>query len=500
MKKFLALLTAAAMIMSFTACKAKETDGGEGTDNDGGNKKSGGTVSYEDAERGFFKKGTGGYSKLLDVTSGASDGATMTITFTPEDYITDMMGGVQLNPTVFDIAANMAGNDVYVGYIYKNGSKVNMTADMWMNGGSMIMLIPNLTDKYIVTEVEQGVNAAMGGYTDALGKLPAPPSEAEIEKVVNKVYDEYFELFKNVEPEKDVEVSAGGITVKSEKTEIRLTDESVMKLALALLNAVKESDEIKNYMTDFVAIMAETDPSIGSVDINSLIDEAVKSLNDDLANETGPDITENVVTMAVYISGSDIVKRDMTVYTNGAEYGYFSYTSLNDGNSYATEALTRTSDPATLMSVTDSGTASGGTRTGESVFTVNAGENENCTIKAAYSDLSENSGKITLTSDDIIPGGAEIGLTYGKNSFIGSFAMGGVKVATVEIAVSEGATAKPVPALNESNSVSADNVSSVFDASVNPFANLDDNGVYDLVGMMLFGQMSAQYSLPDITY
>jgi len=463
MKKILAFLTAVAMLLSFTACKK--------------------SANYESAERSFVKKGVGEYSKLFALANGdaKSEGKTLTMKFTPEDYILDLLGqsGTKVNPTVFEITEEVNGKDVYVNYIYKNGSKEIISADLWVTEKNLIMLLPALSDKYISQELEEGLGAALGG--SSLASIE-PPSDKAVQKVIDKVYDEYFKLYKDAPVEKNVEVEVEGLSVKANKTDIKITAEDAAQLASALLEAVQDSDEIKDFISDY---MTASNPYVyEDFDIDDMLEQALEGLED--ADDGG----DEYIKMSVYVSGSDVVKRDIKFVSDDAPWSV-SYAVVTKGKDSASECEVESGDNS--VKVTDKNTKKGSSYTGKTkVTTVSNGQK--VTVGAEYEDLAfdkENNvtgGKITVTSD-ALGESLKINLEFEKDSFTGSFTLGSAKVATVELSY-EDAKGKSAPKLDDSNSISVDDFSSdeeMMTKLQNIFTSMDDNGVYDIFGFMLIG-------------
>jgi len=530
MKKLFRLMAAIlsiAMLLTFAACKSKEGGGndkdGDDDEDDGGEKtKITETVSYEDAERSFLKDGLGGYSKLYALSDGLKgEGAEMTLKFIPEDYIVDLSGAGKLNPTVIETVSAVNGGDIYSGGTWKNGTKAVLSADMWMSGDTYTMLIPALTSKYITGSLQNDFGFDMSTLTSSTTQLNVtPPSDAELQKVLDAVYDKYFELLKAAPVEKGVKVSVGDIEVTADKTEIEITDKVAMELALALLQSVKDSAEVKQFVTDIVKQADTTGEYSGSFNIDQVLDQLIDEVLTEL-EDYQPTATTSVVKMAAYVSGADIVKRDITVADGGSEIGYFSYTVVNSGKQYATEFAFESYQPVSGFSITNSGTKSGDSYTGELVGKIHAESydyivggyadqpyEQSYEIKAVYKDLTDESGEIILSTDSLgAENKAEITLKYGRESFTGSLAIGGVKYATVELTYKEGAKGKAAPSVNSSNSVTMNGLNYEVDQSAlgDLIGNLDDGGVYDFLGFVFNQYVTAStmtssysdYPLPD---
>jgi len=483
--KLTAAITAAATALSLAACSQKE--------------KKVKTISYEDAERSYLSEGVGAYSSFFALSEGVrkGKGGELTIEFTPEDYILELMGSGDINPTVFNVKSEVSEDSAYANIAYLNGKKELLSAEMWMKDDAYTMFIPALIDKYITGSLEEG---ALASLTEAysgnspISDMPEPPSDAEIKRITNKVWDKYFEMIKNdAALAKDIDVTLGEITLKCDRTTVDLQPKKLRQLAVTLLEEIKNSGEFMRFLNE----IAQTE-AYESVDAASEIDNAIAEIN------AKPDGQGIGVRMTVYVYGKDIVKRKAEFDENGVSNGLISYTVIESGDGYASESVFeryRGSDDVSL-SVSDSGTKNGDAYTGSTVVSVKY-PGKTHTVNCTYTGLSFdkdgafNGGAITVSSDDLAQQSFKVDLKFGGDSFTGGLAIGSAKFATVKMTYKPGFKCPAAPSLSDSNSVNADDAEAFSDeigmqASenlMNLFANADDNGTYDIIWYILQQQM-----------
>jgi len=481
--KLTAAITAAATALSLAACGQKKVK----------------TVSYEEAERSFLSGVVSSYSKFFALSEGVSkgDGGELTIEFTPEDYILELMGAGNINPTVFKIKSEVSEGDMYANIAYLNGKKELLNVEMWMEDKAYTLFIPALIDKYITGSLTEGAVASLtSAYTAGSPlsqnlKMPDPPSDAEVERVMNKLWDKYFELTKDAATEKNVDVTLGEVTLKCDKTTVEVDEAEIKQLAVTLLEEIKNSGEFMRFMEEIAAMQEDA-----STDISKQIDDAIAEINADSG-------TAGVLSMTVYINGTDIVKREVTVAENGVNTGFFSYAVMDDGKDYASESVFESyGEDAASVSVYDSGTKDGDVYTGSTVINVKSAQ-KSFTVNGSYSELSFdkdgnfNGGEITISSDDAADQSFSVKLKFNGDSFTGSLTVGSAKFATVKMTYNQDFDAPSAPSLDASNSVNVDGDSDALDEVgaqagnnlMSLFATADDNGTYDIILYLLQQQM-----------
>ncbi|MCL2633482.1 MAG: hypothetical protein FWD34_03095 [Oscillospiraceae bacterium] len=513
-----------AMVLTMAACKNNESnydDRDRDRDRDKDDNKVIANVPYEEAEKSFVKGTTRMYSSFNAMAQTIQDGegGSLVFSFTPEDYILDLMRGsgidvpARINPTVFEINSEIKGNDMYAGYAYKNGNKEILAMDMWLSGNTLIMYIPKLADKYLSMYIDSDDMTMMmqSLYSPLEMDMPNLPSEAAVDRLLDAVWQEYFELTKGAPVEKDVAITIGSMNVNCDVATVEMDNVMFGKLVIAFLEAVADNKEIKDFITEMVK---ESDPYYYyDFDIDEILREAIDEIKYDLVDYPSED--GGTVLMKVYVNGADIVKREFTaIEYDGEKMMYASYANIEKGGKYELDVMYETYYDGTYVRVTDSGNKSGGSSTGKMSMSTVYEEYDwwqgeyviktmSCTLD--YKDVTVDrdgaftGGEITFASDNMYEESFSLELKFRKDNFGGSLIVGGVKFATVEMTWKSGYSGKPAPSLNANNSVDMDDywsdayyeVSDQMETNLMNMADsLDDNGIYDIIAFMFNMAMS----------
>ncbi|MCL2072136.1 MAG: hypothetical protein FWH07_07900 [Oscillospiraceae bacterium] len=414
--------------------------------------------SYEQAERALISSALSSYSSYPSLTEALqkyNKSGRVNLTFTPREYLARLLGEEKLNPTEFEINKG----ETFSNIIYKNGEKEVLSGNIWLNENEAIIGIPQLLSKYILADlnaVPNGGGLDIGAIATMVSNAVtsfaanpqelAPLSEESVQTFVNTVIDEYFAVTADSESFGITDLVINGTNVEATTTVIEFTDEMAYKVALAALRAVQGNAELKELIGE-IAKAAMPGGMAGSL-VELLITGYIGTLEENLAAITEPEI---IAQMTVYISGSEIVARE--IHTIGELQGVSINThSLGD---YFFKQLTYFDSSLSV---------SADKKTGK--FELNSSINygaENYRIK-----FEGKCGKERIEGE-IFADGIEIGtivLTFG-DSVIES---------------------KPAPALNPDNNIDLGEISQLFEllealAALNE--NLDDDGVYDVVGALL---------------
>ncbi|MCL1789600.1 MAG: hypothetical protein FWG33_04505 [Oscillospiraceae bacterium] len=453
-------------------------------------------VSYESAERALIKNAMSEYSVLEDVfqklSSNQNNEKTLTLSVTPKTFIADLLGVTEINPTVFEISGAGDGNDGFANIIYKNGTKEILSGDFWVSNRQIIMSIPQLLDKVLFTDT--GIFDTLDeniGYNNGIvmssfsnifntgisGGVPEIPSENAINALITAALDEYFALTADMPAEKDVEIDINGTAVNTEKIEIEITDEMVYKITVAVLNEVQNNQEVKAFINEIADMVMPHSLITGDSGIETMISGIISETETALETITEPEIN---ATMAVYISGSDIVKRVITPPESQAIGDEIAVTTYKNKNDYFTEVIYNVGGNHYSFIV------SGNKKSGEFSVAVDGIENYKVEVNGTCTD-----GK--------------------KGSFNGEITVNGINFADIALTWSDKADSKPAPALDSSDSINLnepaqlETIGMELLGSVMSLADtLDDDGVYDIIGLLIqqnllqgFGAMSALGELQD---
>jgi hypothetical protein len=504
----IAVLTTAAMVVGIVGCSESvlEVEGPVET------------VSYEDAERAFISGGMTGYSVVAGMMKNSIQASgRATLTLTPESYLATLMMNPDiksLNTTTIDMDVAVNGGEMYCGISYKNGSKQELHMDYWLDSNRMIMSLPAIIDKYLTVDMGDGYGYA-GVYNlytlffPGIGfDMPNLPSEAALKSVVDAVLNEYFTLVEDREVQKNIRTEINGIQVTVDKKVIDFTEKDMMQLGLAALKAIEKNNEIKKFIQDFYDVVTPDydawygeepwyDPADYAFDFEEILAEGIAELQEDLADAD----TDVIGTMIVYIRGASIIMRE--IIAEGETYCYETWESVENvttttitnfdrENSYYFEFSVV--DVNSTFRVTDSGTKSGGARTGKATFEQKSRWDDN-DFSVDYQDIvitdgNVTGGNVTIEIADLFEGQrGKLELTFRKDEFVGGLFLGGIKLATATLTWDESVNVGiNIPAVNRNNSIDANDDSDELEDKFGEFMeDFGKNGI-DLLGLYIINQ------------
>jgi hypothetical protein len=480
-----AVLTTIAMVatmLTMSACKSDEVEI---------DPYAGENISYEEAERALIKDGVSGYSALSAMMKTAEQtGSTkMTLTLTPEQYITDLLADTgmtvgKLESTTIGFGAVLENGNIFYDFSYAIGDTEIMSGDVWIDSDNLIMMIPQLLDKYVVfdlSDFNDMFNLIGGMYSmysfadmlslDAFG-FPELPSEEAVNAVVDAMLDKYFEIAADSEVEEDVDITINEKSFNTDRTEIELTDRQLLEIALAFIKAVDACDEIKTFVQeyyDFTVPSHLTEYSYFQFDVN----ESVADLIEELENELDEAEEKTALTMNVFVSGTKIVKREIVtvderyMWNEEKSIEYESTVTIinyNNKGEYFYEFIAEDGWDDSVFRISDAGSRVDSELSGRIEL---ESKNEWSPFKTSitYSDLvfckdgGFSASDITLSIPDMVQGErGDFKMSFRHDSFVGSFSLGGIKVASAELTFTDSYEGKPAPELNSANSVAADDL------------------------------------------
>jgi hypothetical protein len=495
-----ALLTTAAMAFSIVGCQSSPEDdetGRDRTSSDGGSNEEPtllDNLSYEAAERKMLADGMGEYTKLAAIFAEASgaQGQEMSLSFTPEAYILNLLGfgeDDELNSTVIEMRAHVDGGDMYAGLTYKNDKTEVLSADMWIDGGNLILSIPKFIDKYLamdfgdiaddIAEIEEML-AAMNM------EVPELPSEKAIQNVIDATLDAYFDQI-SVVTEEGIELEINGVTVTADRNVIEISDEAALEIVAAMLEAIVNDSEIKNFADEF---MGMADPTgLNAVDFVSVVEDLLEMIE-------AVDTNGETITMTAYVYGNQIVKRTVAD-ENGVEV--LVLVTLETSKDYFMDlAIGAESE----VRVTEVGTKDGGAYTGSATVKV-SGHGMDFEVTVDYDGLAINdkyevtAGTMKISTSDIGGYKPVVNLEFGGDSFKGDLVLSGIKFATVEMSWNDNYKGKPAPNVTSGNSIDLMDMNeedtmaalTTFVSGYMQIATDFENDGYDLIGYFLMNSM-----------
>jgi hypothetical protein len=317
----------------------------------------GGASSYERAERNALSSLFSGFSSVDWTATTASDSGSITIT--PSREIAALVPGLpDIGSLTFNYEAVVDGMDIYA-LLGAEVLGINASFAFWQIGEELIMHLPGISNYYILLSDMMGMNDLQSlDFLDA----DYEAMFEEIKKIGSAVLDRYFELTAGIESKWSEEVTVGELRRNAEVFEIAMDEAFLIEIAKAGLDAFLDSDTLMKFVRDLYNL--ENDPWVGrpwyrtfEQMLNELIDELYDADPFDFSDET-------LMTMRVYISGRDVVRRDIII-----EDVTFSYSSITERNGqYARSARFSYTDwwgDTTTATLRDEGTTDNGYSTGQ---------------------------------------------------------------------------------------------------------------------------------------
>lgn len=392
----------------------------------------------------FFAKSNSGYEKMErdyfasvgntfnDVIPSGKVGNEVVLKITPDASIF----GTELSPTVLSIksSSDIDANKSFCDLIYKSGESDILSCNLWADGDTIYLKVPELSDKIIKVNAADFASLTQSGYNDFDDYYTEPMMESfdsssfsEIEgflssissysidektaeKILNIVSDAYFKTFSDA-TEGSESFTIGGISKSCNTYTITFTAKNIVDFAIEVLTAAQKDDEL---MT-----------ALASCGLDSAtISAAISYLEESLSSMTEEEAAEVLGTMTVYSDNNEIIGRTFS-FANGTLEGTFGHVENN--GSYAFE-YSISGNGEKYLDVSGSGTVDGNKYDGTATFTASGSEilsaeysltvdeyvngtlsltikaDENTiTLNASIED-SENSGKVTL---DVLSGGVK---------------------------------------------------------------------------------------------
>lgn len=361
--------------------------------------KSGG--GYETLEKNYFAAAEKKADEIFGGAKNLKTGIEQTFTISASK---DVLGiNADVAPTVIkatsyaDTSAEKGSGTASFGA----GSDEYLTVKYWMSGDKLYFTVPDLTEKYIVMDVEElassmkDVSSGKSDFgniltlSDATEEMPSSSSEYEdilksideetINKAIEIVTDAYFKNFTATENKSDsLKVSDG--TVNCMSYTIDFTAENVVAFCKDVLDAVEKESKIMDVLSQ--------------LGIDNASFQYIKTLVGDAAKDaTEEELKSVMATMIVYVKDNNIIGRKITI-SGEIEILLVTY---SDNNQFD-YSLTASISGDTLYAGAK-GTVNGNNYTGTGSVTIN-GE---AAITADYSfDATNGNGTYNLkvTTDD----------------------------------------------------------------------------------------------------
>jgi hypothetical protein len=341
-----------------------------------------GASDYERAERDSMNALFKGISPWLSLETKAAQSGSISITPSSELASLVMFGVPDLSglgSMTFNYDAIIDGTDIYA-LLGVDALGVRAQLAYWQLGSEMIMHLPGISQYYILLSDV----LFMGDPSRYNFDIDYEALLEDAKDIGNAVLDRYFELTADLEPAWSEEVFAGELSRTADVFEVVMDTNFMAELARAGFEAFLDSDVLLPFVRDLYNF--ENDPYKDRSWYQSF-DEVLQEARDELY---GADLAihgdDELMTMRVYVSGRDVVRRDIIV-----EGVTFSYTSINErSGEYAKSVRFSYTDwwgDTTTLTLTNEGISDKGYCTGEILFTVDGDYTDRVTVTLTYEDF-----------------------------------------------------------------------------------------------------------------
>ena len=414
------------------------------------NKESG----YETLERNYFASAEKKADEILNGTKNVKTGLEQTVTISVSK---DVTGGIDVAPTVINAKNNVdsAAEKASGSLTFSAGDSAYMNAKFWLADGKVYYTVPELTDKYIVMNLDElassikDISSGDSDFSDilTLSDTATPPTtsgyedvlksidEETFNKLLDIISDAYFNNFAGVENKSDSFKLSDG-TVDCTSYTIDFSTEKVIAFCSDVLDAVEKESKIMDILSQLGIDKASFQY------LKTLISESTKDATED-------ELSEVMATMIVYVKDNNIIGRKITI-TDTVELLLVTFSD----NSQFDYSLTATADSDTFY-IGAKGTVNGNNYTGNASLTADG----QTVITADFSfDSTNGNGSYSLkvTTDDNETFEIKLNVAMDGNNGTIDFTVSsnGTDVATIKLDSQEtGYADEDLPEINSSNSV-----------------------------------------------
>ena len=417
------------------------------------NKASG----YEALERNYFASAEKKADELLNSAKNVKTGLEQTITL---NVSKDLIGSdTDIAPTVIkaksnvDSASEKGSGSLALGA----GDETYMNVNFWLANGKMYYTVPELTDKYIVmdlNELSSSLKDISSGSSDFSGILTvsdvaeAPSASTNYEEILKNIDDEtfdkivdiiteaYFDNFTSVENKSD-SFKMSDSTVDCTSYTIDFTVEKVIAFCTDVLDAVEKESKIMDILSQF--------------GIDNASFQYIKTLmTDSTKDATEDELSQVAATMIVYVKNDNIIGRKISI-VDAVEAVLVTFSD---------KAQFEYSVNATITSSTNiyagtKGTVNGNNYTGTASVTADG----QTVITADFSfDATNGNGtysfKVTTDDNETFEVKLNVAMDGNNGTFDIAVASNGADMFTLKVESKEAAyTEEALPDINSSNSV-----------------------------------------------
>lgn len=417
------------------------------------NKASG----YEALERNYFASAEKKADELLNSAKNVKTGLEQTITL---NVSKDLIGAdTDIAPTVIkaksnvDSASEKGSGSLALGA----GDETYMNVNFWLANGKMYYTVPELTDKYIVmdlNELSSSLKDISSGSSDFSGILTvsdvaeAPSASTNYEEILKNIDDEtfdkivdiiteaYFDNFTSVENKSD-SFKMSDSTVDCTSYTIDFTVEKVIAFCTDVLDAVEKESKIMDILSQF--------------GIDNASFQYIKTLmTDSTKDATEDELSQVAATMIVYVKNDNIIGRKISIvdaieavlvtFSDKAQFEY---------------SVNATITSSTNIYAGTKGTVNGNNYTGTASVTADG----QTVITADFSfDATNGNGtysfKVTTDDNETFEVKLNVAMDGNNGTFDIAVASNGADMFTLKVESKEAAyTEEALPDINSSNSV-----------------------------------------------
>ncbi len=436
--------------------------------------KSGG--GYETLEKNYFAAAEKKADEIFGGAKNIKTGIEQTFTVSASK---DVLGiNADVAPTVIkatsyaDTSAEKGSGTASLGA----GSDEYLTVKYWMSGDKLYFTVPDLTEKYIVMDVNELASSMkdissgksdIGNIltlSDATEEMPSSSSgyedilksidEETINKAIEIITDAYFKNFTATENKSDsLKVSDG--TVNCTSYTIDFTAENIIAFCKDVLDAVEKESKIMDVLSQFGIDNASFQY------LKTLVDDATKDATED-------ELKSVMATMIVYAKDNNIIGRKITIsgeieillvtYSDNAQFDYSLTASISGDTLYAGTK----------------GTVNGNNYTGTGSVTFN-GETA---VTADYSfDATNGNGtynlKVTTDDNESFEVKLNVAMDGNNGTFDIAVASNGTEVLSIKADSKEIAYVdEALPKVNDSNTVDINDSAALEQFSTEISANI----------------------------
>ena len=436
--------------------------------------KSGG--GYETLEKNYFAAAEKKADEIFGGAKNLKTGIEQTFTISASK---DALGiNADVAPTVIkatsyaDTSAEKGSGTASLGA----GSDEYLTVKYWMSGDKLYFTVPDLTEKYIVMDVNELASSMkdissgksdIGNIltlSDATDEMPSSSSgyedilksidEETINKAIEIITDAYFKNFTATENKSD-SLKVSDSTVNCTSYTIDFTAENIIAFCKDVLDAVEKESKIMDVLSQ--------------LGIDNASFQYLKTLVDDATKDATEDELKSVMaTMIVYAKDNNIIGRKITIsgeieillvtYSDNAQFDYSLTASISGDTLYAGAK----------------GTVNGNNYTGTGSVTFN-GETA---VTADYSfDATNGNGtynlKVTTDDNESFEVKLNVAMDGNNGTFDIAVASNGTEVLSIKADSKEIAYVdEALPEVNDSNTVDINDSAALEQFSTEISANI----------------------------